>query len=187
MRKANIRVALVRRLHLGVGVAVAAPVPRSREADEGPSSKRRRALGGQRSLLRRVATSTSILFRWPRRSTAKAKAKAKAKSNSSTSGVETQPPPAQHKPLPTLPPESFGLYEDVVYSVTSEGFKKRVSGKETVALPGLGPARNDLTPIPDGLFKGELQLLNELSDTIDWPGLSLSVSLISCEPSFVPG
>jgi len=138
----------------------------------------RRTPGRQQSFLRRVVTNTPILFGWPRRSSAKPK----PTPHGSALRVETKFPAAQHKPLPARPSEWFGLYEDAVHSVTSEGFKKRVARRDTISLRSSGTARDSVTPIPDGVFKGELQLRNELANTIDWPGLSLSVSLISGLP-----
>ena len=75
----------------------------------------------------------------------------------------------RNKPLPALPKESSKLYEDVICTVVSEGFPKRLAFEEKHSRAYRSGSTSD------GVFKGEMHLSNELSDTIDWPGISLSV------------
>ncbi|KAF8591377.1 hypothetical protein K439DRAFT_998340 [Ramaria rubella] len=166
MKNAIIRVSLIRQLRLDTGIVIHAPIPRTRLSDESPHPMKKQPKPSA-ALLRRVASHTPKIFKWHRES--EGRARAGTRINTPQAGVSSKVPSIRDKalpPLPAPPNKSSKLYEDVICSLTSEGFPKRVTRKEA--------SLHDAQSTPNGFFKGELSLSNELANTINWPGISLS-------------
>jgi hypothetical protein len=160
VKGASIRVSLIRQLRMDRGLAIAAPLPRTRHSED---DAQKRALSA--SPPRRATTRTPKIFSWQRAP----EDPVWSDKRSSAPGSMATSPLSQNKPLPALPKESSQIYEDVICTIASHGFPKRVirEGKRSSTIvSGSGS---------DGVFKGALHLSNELSNTIDWPGISLSV------------
>ncbi|THH32930.1 hypothetical protein EUX98_g1235 [Antrodiella citrinella] len=78
--------------------------------------------------------------------------------------------PVQNKPLPDLPPP--GVYETrTLQTDVSIGFPKRPRGR--VEPNQKHPTLNVHTSLPDGLYKGKMQLDKNMLPSIDWSGLSV--------------
>ena len=85
------------------------------------------------------------------------------------------------KPLPQLPPpsvfESRALYTDV-----SIGFPKRPRYR---CEPGQKhPTLEVHTSLPDGLYKGKIQLEKHMLPAFDWAGIRVKVRLVQCITTF---
>ncbi|KAF8483133.1 hypothetical protein JB92DRAFT_3032609 [Gautieria morchelliformis] len=160
IRRATVRVSLIRQLRLDPGLAISGLLPHIRYAYEDQETTQWEQSG---SPFRHTETRTPKIFDWQK----KPSHAVRTDDRGTVSGVTASGPLLQNKPLPALPNESSSMYEDVICSATSEGFPKRVANKD----PYLS---FETSSGPDGVFKGHLRLSNELSNTIDWPGLSLS-------------
>ena len=156
---ASIRVSLIRQLRMDPGLAIAAPLQRTRHSEDGAQQ---RALSA--SPRRRATTRTPKIFDWQRAP----QDPVWSDKRSNAPGLKGKDL-LQNKPLPALPKESSKLYEDVICTVVSEGFPKRLAFEEKHSRAYQSGSTSD------GVFKGEMHLSNELSNTIDWPGISLSV------------
>jgi len=112
----------------------------------------------KRRFLRRVHKSASPIF-----------------GNSRSLPSDSQPStPVKDKPLPELPPPGV-LETRTLHTDVSIGFPKRPRGR--VEPHQKHPTLDAHTSLPDGLYKGKMQLDKNMLPSIDWTGLSVKYFL----------
>ena len=128
----------------------------SHTSDESDSPSR------PRKLLRRVAKSSQIL----------------SSSHSSAESLKRRNlPPRKDKPLPDLPPNPGIMDTRTLHTDMSLGFPKRPRNRADSNQPP-SPLDTD-NSMPDGLYKGRMQLNKSMLPSIDWAGLSVKVNFIT--------
>ena len=90
---------------------------------------------------------------------------------------------AREKPLPQLPPANI-VESRVLHTDVSIGFPKRP--RYRVEPHQRHPSLETYKALPDGLYKGRIQLEKHMIPSFDWVGLRVKVRC-SCFPLAVPG
>ncbi|EGN92882.1 hypothetical protein SERLA73DRAFT_98668 [Serpula lacrymans var. lacrymans S7.3] len=79
----------------------------------------------------------------------------------------------RYKPLPNIPKESFSESR-TIHTEVFIGFPKRPRNRQD---PRSQPSQESHAALPDGLFKGKIQLCKDMLPGVDWPGLSVKYYL----------
>ncbi|TCD67425.1 hypothetical protein EIP91_012397 [Steccherinum ochraceum] len=118
----------------------------------------------KRSFLRRVHKSASPIF-------------GSGRSSPAESPRTAPSTPIKQKPLPELPPPPTpGVLETrTLQTDVSIGFPKRPRGR--VEPHQKHPTLSSHTSLPDGLYKGKMQLDKNMLPSIDWAGFSVKYFL----------
>lgn len=112
-----------------------------------------------RKLLRRVAKSSQKL----------------SSGHSSAESLRRRnPPPPKDKPLPDLPPNPGIMDTRTLHTDMSLGFPKRPRNRAESNQSH--PTLESQNSMPDGLYKGRMQLNKSMLPSIDWAGLSVKVN-----------
>ena len=84
-----------------------------------------------------------------------------------------------NKELPPLPPSGAVSYAETrtLQTRMSIGFPKR---PRSACAPDEHPSLEAHAALPDGLYKGKINLNPQLLPSIDWAGLNVKVSYLSC-------
>jgi len=140
--------------------------------DESPKPERKKENVAS-NLLRRVSTRTPRIFKWNRgregSSDVGSSTAVQSDPRSSASHTHTSTSTStKEKPLPSFPPPTEQMFEDTLCTIAGEGFPRRVArrSKRSSTQP-------DLIANSDGVLKADLQVNNELLNSIEWPGISI--------------